>query len=111
MQQQHQERTEGIGNALQRFLAAGRVEVSLDGMPVRIIFASLPGRTVCVATHDEDGVLWIACDDAEPWARGHVAEMLADGFLEEGDGYFEVTALPKIPTQRTRDHLRLALVD
>lgn len=98
---------------LAHFLASGSVEMRFEGgRRVMMVFTALPGRTACAAMHDEDGVLWIACDDGKPWARGQAAQMLADGAPATCDEVINVieAELRRIPTQGTRGRCRLALV-
>lgn len=98
---------------LQELLAAGSIDMRFDDGRVRIVFTSLPGRTVCTAAMDECNVLWIALDDGKPWCRGHAAEMLAD-VLAEHPGLdlprIMEADLRRIPTQGTHGRARLALV-
>lgn len=66
----------GGGRTLHGFLTSEACEVPLEGGRVRIVFTHLPGRNIAVAARDEDGVLWIVCDEAKSWGRGQMLALL-----------------------------------
>lgn len=87
---------------LEQLLTAECVDTPLAFGEVRVVFAPLPGRSVCAAAWVM-GVLWIALDDAKPWCRGHGAEMTTDACAGTG----AVRLLQTIPSPRGQCRLEL----
>lgn len=105
-----QEKQQQVGESFREFVAAGTVDLEFEGGLVRVIFTSLPGRTVVVGMRDDNGVLWIALDDGKAWARGHLAELLADEYVTCCDDLYVTSEMRKIPTRGTRGRCHLELV-